>query len=291
MFAWVVILSCVGTHLSAVEYRLAETIEIDKVPSWFRVGFCLLSHESDQYVAYYNDQHQMMVASRQLGQQAWQKVELPSKIGWDSHNYVTMAVDSGGYLHLSGNMHVAPLVYFRTREPGDIRTFEKRAMTGEDERQCTYPRFLRDAEGQLLFSYRSGRSGNGKRIYNRYDVATQTWSRFLNTPLFDGQGKRNAYPVGPIAGRNGDFHVAWVWRDSPDCATNHDLSFARLSQAGRRRAHADFCRRLSRWPLESTCHHLLEERNPLQRWRFDAVRRNRDFLTRPGAARYLDDSL
>jgi hypothetical protein len=229
ILALAVSLAAIGIPLSAAEYRLAESIEIDKVPSWFPVGFCLLTHGRDQYVAYYNDQHQMMVASRRLSERSWRKVELPSKIGWDSHNYVTMAIDSGGYLHLSGNMHVVPLIYFRTGEPGDIRTFEKRAMTGEDEGQCTYPRFLYDAEGQLLFSYRSGRSGSGKRIYNHYDVATQTWSRFLRTPLFDGQGQRNAYPVGPVAGGDGDFHVAWVWRDTPDCATNHDLSYARSS--------------------------------------------------------------
>ena len=33
--------------------------------------------------------------------------------------------------------------------------------------------------------------------------------------------------VGPVAGSDGWFHLSWVWRDSPDAATNHDLSYAR----------------------------------------------------------------
>ncbi len=214
-------------ELAAAEYRIAETIEIDTVPSWFPVGFCLLTHGEGQYAAYYNADHQMIVARRELGDRQWRKVELPSKIGWDSHNYITMAVDSTGHLHLSGNMHCVPLIYFRTREPGDIATFERLPMTGQEEQRCTYPRFLNDADGRLLFTYRSGGSGNGRRFYNGYDVATKTWTRFFDAPLFEGQGKRNAYPNGPTRGPDGLFHVVWVWRDTPDCATNHDLSYAR----------------------------------------------------------------
>jgi BNR repeat-containing family member len=40
-------------------------------------------------------------------------------------------------------------------------------------------------------------------------------------------GKMNAYLRGPTLGPDGFFHLVWVWRDTPDCATNHDLSYAR----------------------------------------------------------------
>jgi hypothetical protein len=216
-----------GAEPAAAPYRVAEMIEVDKVPSWFPVGFGLLTHGAKQYVAYYDEKHRMMVACRRIGDRKWQKVELPSKVGWDSHNYITLAVDAEGCLHLSGNMHCVPLIYFRTREPGDIATFERLRMTGQEEQRCTYPRFLKGAGGDLLFTYRSGGSGNGRRFYNRYSVETRTWSRFLDTPLFEGEGKRNAYPHGPVRGPDGLFHVVWVWRDTPDCATNHHLSYAR----------------------------------------------------------------
>lgn len=222
---------CVVVGLASVAvgqtYRIAERLVIDTVPSWFPVGFCLLTHEGRQYVSYYDAEHRMVVAARELEETAWEKVVLPSKVGWDSHNYMTMAVDERGELHLSGNMHCVPLVYFRTTKPGDISTFERAKMTGQDEARCTYPRFLTDADGQLLFTYRSGGSGNGHRIYNGYDAETERWSRFLDTPLFDGEGQRNAYPHGPERGPDGLFHVVWVWRDTPDCATNHHLSYAR----------------------------------------------------------------
>lgn len=208
-------------------YRVAESIDIDKVPSWFPVGFGLLTHEGRQYVAYYDARHQMIVASRRLDEKKFRYVKMPTKIGWDSHNSVTMAVDANGCIHLSGNMHCVPLIYFRMTERGDIGTFKRLAMTGKLERRCTYPRFLNDLEGRLIFNYRSGGSGNGMRLYNRYDPKAKTWSRLMDVPLFDGQGQRNAYPAGPSLGPDRRFHVVWVWRDTPDCATNHHLSYAR----------------------------------------------------------------
>jgi len=219
--------ACWAGELPAATYRIANTLEIDTVPSWFPVGFCLLTHDGQQFVAYYNEKHQMIVARRRLRDRQWQKAELPSKVGWDSHNYITMAIDAAGHIHLAGNMHCVPMIYFRSGKPGDITTFKRQAMTGQEEQRCTYPRFLYGADGNLLFTYRSGGSGNGRRFYNGYDVETRTWTRFFNTPLFEGEGKRNAYPRGPAKGPDGLFHVVWVWRDTPDCATNHHLSYAR----------------------------------------------------------------
>jgi hypothetical protein len=37
----------------------------------------------------------------------------------------------------------------------------------------------------------------------------------------------NAYFEGPIRGPDGLFHLAWVWRDTPDCDTCHDVCYAR----------------------------------------------------------------
>ena len=230
--ALLVVVSCaviaVWTVVAAGgRYRVAESIDLDKVPSWFPVGFSLLTHAGRQYVAYYNAKHEMIVASRRLDEKKFRYVTMPTKIGWDSHNSVTMAVDANGCIHLSGNMHCVPLIYFRMSKPGDIGTFKRLAMTGREERRCTYPRFMKNLEGDLIFTYRSGGSGNGKRLYNRYDPKAKTWSPLLEVPLFDGQGKRNAYPHGPSLGPDKRFHVVWVWRDTPDCATNHHLSYAR----------------------------------------------------------------
>lgn len=209
--------------------RVLETVVVDKIWSAVSVRFCLLTHGDMQYVAYYDADRNMAVAQRKLTESAFRdKTVLPSKQGWDSHNYITMAVDSEGYLHLSGNMHAVALVYFRSEKPGDITTLTQvKSMVGDNEARCTYPKFLRDRQGRMLFHYRSGGSGNGNEVYNIYDEKSRTWSRLLDTPLTDGKGKMNAYQVGPDYGPDGYYHLCWVWRDTPDASTNHDLSYAR----------------------------------------------------------------
>lgn len=215
------------TMAHAAAYKLVETVDVAPVASGFRVGFSLLTHRGVQYAAYYDPQHRMTVASRALDSDKWQFQTLPSTVGWDSHNYITMAVDRDGHLHLAGNMHASELVYFRTKQPGKIETMERLPMTGREEKRVTYPVFLTNPDGQLVFGYRDGSSGNGSHIYNLYYPSAQTWKRMLDTPLFEGEGERSAYPSGPSLGPDGLYHMIWVWRDTPDCATNHHLSYAR----------------------------------------------------------------
>ena len=205
-----------------------SSLDISPVWSGHPVSFALLTQAPHQYVAFYDDQRRMTVAYRKLDMLDWQFVRLPETIKWDSHNYITMTIDDDGYIHLSGNMHCVPLVYFRTTRPYDIDSLQRiPSMVGDTEQRCTYPRFLRGANDELLFTYRDGSSGNGDQIYNVYDMESQTWQRLLDQPLTSGDGKMNAYFHGPKRGPDGFFHLCWVWRDTPDCATNHDLSYAR----------------------------------------------------------------
>lgn len=212
------------------------------------VGFDYLLHEGRHFVAFYDEERRLSVAARREKDPEWEKVQLPGIarnspsiasayqgveprsdiVPWDSHNGVIMAIDGHGHLHLSGNMHVDPLVYFRTTRPLDIRSFERLdRMTGQEEDRCTYPNFLRGADGRLIFRYRSGRSGDGADYYNLYDPGSGMWSRLLDRPLLDGLGRMNAYAGLPQKGPDDLFHMIWVWRDTSDCATNHDLSYMR----------------------------------------------------------------
>lgn len=205
-----------------------EQIDVEPVWSAHPVGFCLLTQSPRQFVAYYDVQRQMSVAQRTLDSTKWTITKLPSKLGWDSHNYVTLALDRDGYLHLAGNMHCVPLVYFRSAQPLVAASLKRvEAMTGDREQRVTYPVFLHDRADQLVFRYRDGRSGSGDDLYNVYEERTQTWRRLLDQPLTSGGGKMNAYCSVPARGPDGRFHMVWVWRNTPDCATNHDLSYAR----------------------------------------------------------------
>ena len=113
---------------------VVQKIKIDSVWSGHRVKFSLLTDENRQYIAYYNANRNMVVGQRDLTNNKFDLHVMPSpprdkkskerrerfsatEIGWDSHNSITMAVDKKGYIHLSGNMHVDTLTYFRTKSP------------------------------------------------------------------------------------------------------------------------------------------------------------------------------
>ncbi|MFU8779814.1 MAG: BNR repeat-containing protein [Kiritimatiellia bacterium] len=214
--------------VSARDMDVMEKIVVDSIWPGTRVGYALLTHGDRQYVAYYDSDRNMAVAQRKRGETEFSKTVLPSRQTWDSHNYITMALDKRGYLHLSGNMHVDNLVYFRSTQPGDASTLQQiPAMVGKQENRVTYPKFMQDPDGNLIFHYRHGGSGNGLEVYNVYDPDTQTWRRLLDQPLISGNGKSNAYMRGPMRGPQGWYHLLWMWRDTPDVATNHDLSYAR----------------------------------------------------------------
>ena len=93
--------------------NLTGGIEISDVISAFPVGFKMQTYKENQYIAYYDSEHNMVIAKRALNSKKWQKTILPTQIGWDSHNYVTFDFDKNGYIHLSGNVHCIPLVYYR----------------------------------------------------------------------------------------------------------------------------------------------------------------------------------
>ncbi len=202
-------------------------IFVDNVWAGCPVGYGMTFRNNKQYIAYYDADRRMTIACRPLDSDKWQYRKLDDLVGWDAHNYIALAFDAEGYIHVSGNMHGHPLRYYRSTKPEDIDSIVGiHKMTGELENRCTYPRFYNGPNGEFMFTYRDGGSGNGNNIINVYDISTRTWKRHTDKPIFDGEGERNAYQAGPVRDRNGIYHLAWVWRDTPDCATNHDVSYA-----------------------------------------------------------------
>ena len=217
---------------------IEQIIKIDSVWSGHPVDFCLYTHENKQYIAYYNANRNMVVGQRNIDDKNFKLYIMPptshetargtsTTLGWDSHNYLTIGIDKDRFIHLSGNMHTNPITYFKSTKPNDISTLvQETKLVGTNEKLCTYPRFLLTKEGDLVFHYRDGISGNGNEIYNIYSCKTKKWSRMLDVPLTDGEGlSMNAYQSDPIIMEDGWYHVYWVWRDTPDCSTNHDLSY------------------------------------------------------------------
>lgn len=206
-----------------------EQIEIDSVWAANRVNFSLLTSGKHQFVAYYDKNRMMTVASRLIGDVKWHKITLPNKLRWDSHNYVTLGIDQKGYLHVSGNMHVNPLAYYRTEKPLDINSFkELNRMVGKEEDRVTYPKFFNDKDGSLYFSYRTGSSGNGNVLVNRFDPEKKIWRRYISSSLFDGMTDTNSRSAYHTFTRDvdGNFHYVWMWRLTPKVETSHQLCYA-----------------------------------------------------------------
>ena len=213
-----------GSTVSAI----AEAVDVDLTFSGQPTQMALLTVGTQQFVGYWGQDQHMTVASRTLGSTTWSKISLAPTIAWDGHHSIVMAADKNNFLHLSGRMHNDPLTYLRTTSPLDISTFALQlSMVGKDESSCTYPEFFTGPSGDLVFSYRSGSSGNGDAIFNIYNATTRAWSRLLGTKLLDGQSVNSAYIEGPVQGPDGYWHLVWTWRSSADAATNHDLSYAR----------------------------------------------------------------
>lgn len=227
-----------NVNAAAAELRVVESLEVGQTFAGTAIGATLLTHGDHQYVAYYDAEQQVTIAQRRLGSDKWAYRKLPLNARWNNHVAIKgLAIDQDGLLHLSGNMHAVPLVYWRTSVPYDCETLQERGihhidtlepinrMVGDREDRVTYERFSTMPDGRLLFHYRYGMSGDGQEIHNVWNAEEQRWERLRDEPLFDGLGRMNAYGTGEIRGPDGNFHMRYMWRDTPDARTNHTLSY------------------------------------------------------------------
>jgi hypothetical protein len=85
---------CAPAHAATNPDRAAHITALDIAPVWSGspVGFSLLTQGGQQYVAFYDAERRMSVAQRTLGERRWHVTVLPSTLGWDSHNYITLAL-------------------------------------------------------------------------------------------------------------------------------------------------------------------------------------------------------
>lgn len=178
-----------------------------------------------QFVAFYNAEQYLVIGKRSLQSQKWElKTSKYKGHATDAHNSISIMVDGKGYLHVAWDHHNSPLNYCKSIAPGSIILGEKQSMTQHNEQHLTYPEFYKMPSGNLFFIYRDGESGRGNCVINRYDVQTGSWQQ-VQQKLIDGEGQRNAYWQAAIDDK-GYFHLSWVWRESGDVASNHDLCYA-----------------------------------------------------------------
>lgn len=209
-------------------------------PGWAKssINTVIFRHSSvasqgdTQYTAYYDGESRVVVAKRKLGETKWETQVTPySGNTKDAHNTISIAVDSAGFLHLAWDHHNVDLNYVRSKTPGSLELTEKLKTDGVREKSVTYPEFYNLPDGDLLLTYRVGSSGNGDMILKRYSPKTGEWTTLQQT-LVAGEGKQNAYSEWCVDAK-GTIHVGWVWRRTPDVATNHDVCYARSTDGGK----------------------------------------------------------
>ena len=191
----------------------------------------IVSMGDQQYISYYDPDGRVTLAKRTLGADKW-TVERTQYTGrpQDAHNVISMGIDGEGRLHLAFDHHGDTLNYCRGVAPGLLQMGPVEPMTGIDEDNVTYPEFYSLPGGDLLFAYRSGASGRGNLVLNRYSVENRRWSR-VQDALIDGEDQRSAYWQ-ICVDASGVIHISWVWRETWLVETNHDLCYARSADGG-----------------------------------------------------------
>lgn len=192
----------------------------------------LVTNGNVQYISYYDAEGYLTLGKRILGTKDWtlNRTQYKGNVA-DAHNVISMMVDGDGYLHLSFDHHGDKLNYCKSTAPGGLILGEKEPMTGDDENDVTYPEFYRMPDGDLLFVYRSGASGRGNLVLNRYDLKSRKWSR-VQSVLIDGENQRNAYWQ-LYMDNKGVIHLSWVWRETWLVETNHNLCYAYSPDEGK----------------------------------------------------------
>jgi hypothetical protein len=197
----------------------------------------------------------VVVARRQLGEVHWEifPTNFVSFNINDTHNVISCAIDGDGYLHMSWGMHVHSLLYAKSDAPVtgtapiQMVSLGTAGMTGQ-ETTVTYPKFQTLPDGDVVFLFRMGGSGNGDWYLHRYNHVTKTWSPIhTNTngttrPLFQGRGQNPNncfYPDRLTLGPDGMLHLSGVFRYNSSSQagetgyqTNHRYVYLRSPDRG-----------------------------------------------------------
>lgn len=191
----------------------------------------IVTFQNYQFIAYYDINGFLLLGKRTLDSNEWETVRTPFKGNVrDAHNSISIMVDGDGYIHVSWDHHDNELRYARGKSPLSLELCDKEPMTGLNENKVTYPEFYRMPDGDLIFMYRSGFSGGGNLVLNRYSLKEKQW-RQVQQNVIDGEGECNAYWQACVDNK-GIIHLSWVWRDTWDVASNHDLCYARSADGG-----------------------------------------------------------
>ncbi|MDA3879489.1 MAG: BNR-4 repeat-containing protein [Prolixibacteraceae bacterium] len=210
----------------------------------------IMTYNGYQYVTYWNNTSRVCLARKKLPIGEWEEIVFtdytvsPSRVA-DNHYTISMGIcENNGTIHLSYDHHNDDLNY-RISVPGlanspddfvwDASSFGSNRdflVAGNRVVNVTYPRFISKPNGDLLFECRLGWSGDGDDFLWEYSADNGTW-QYLGEYLNGTDVGENAYINGLHYDPSGRLHVSWVWRQTPDAQTNHDVYYAYSDDDGR----------------------------------------------------------
>jgi hypothetical protein len=199
---------------------------------------------NDLYALNYEPGGSLIISKKRLPNGAWTTFSLQTlqtgpgaaplflPVDNDPHNNFSMVIDGSGYIHISANMHGDTLRYIRSTNPYDITAWTAPGMTGSNEAQVTYPRFVKFSDGAIACMFRDGESGGGDVYLNYKAAGQQAW---VQRPMV-AAGKvnsENPYESRLIVDRQDRLWVAFTWRPSGGNAdTNADVHLIRSPDRG-----------------------------------------------------------
>ncbi len=191
----------------------------------------LVTYQNTQFTAFYDSDQYLVLAKRNINSDKWiiSRTQYKGDAS-DAHRSISIIVDDKGYLHVAWDQHNNKLNYAISMQPGSLALGNLKFMVRNKEERVSYPEFYALPDGDILFMYRDGGSGNGDLVLNRYDSKKKSWTR-IQSNLINGERKRNAYWQAAVD-QKGTIHISWVWRETPDVASNHDLCYAKSEDGG-----------------------------------------------------------
>ncbi|HEX8520688.1 MAG TPA: BNR-4 repeat-containing protein [Tepidisphaeraceae bacterium] len=226
----------------------------------------ITSYGNYQFAVFYDSDRYANISRRVIGANNWQTVRTPYQLAdnaggagiYNDHCHASIAIDGNAHLHMAFGMHNAhPMKYLISTELvtvgdwsatnfGATAKWARQApfdwdtrSDADPDRKFSYPELYNiPGSKDIIYSYRSapvgGGSGNGDLPLVRYHADAPAAQKFTLNQVIDGDTSNvSAYTNNLVHDSQGRLLMSWVWRETADYLTNHDVLFARSPDDGK----------------------------------------------------------
>lgn len=220
----------------------------------------IMTYKGYQFVTYWNKAKKVCLARKALPDGDWEEIVFtdyisPHNLG-DNHYNISFGIcEKDGSFHIAFDHHNDALKY-RISRPGlandgpsanwtetSFGVIKDYLVNGQPLTAATfygavtYPRFISEPNGKLLFECRTGISGDGNSHLWEYNGSWSYIGEYLHGRS-DGMPAAYTNKCGYINGLHYTpggtrLHVSMVWRETPNASSNHDVSYAYSDDDGR----------------------------------------------------------